>query len=310
MANENPNFIVTTLPEYVANNRAVLVKDVVFGTPTIRRIVPQTGIKTKGTINYISADPVLQDGKGCKFTPDNTTELTQREIETALIKVNESYCPDTLLGKWAEYLVRIRETQRESFPFEAYVLQVLTNAIQHKIEMLVWQGDKTLTSDNNLKWIDGFLKLAEAASVTEVEYQSTGSVIAAIQAVILALPADVIRRGDVRVFISPEKFLQFSLEVVQANLYHYAGPQNETPEEFVYPGTGIRVVSTEGLSGSDRILATNRDNLYYGTDVEDAERMFKVTYDDTDNVFNVAVRWNMGVQIAFPDRVVVGKPAE
>ena len=148
MANEN--FIVTSLPAYVEQQRPVLVKDIVFGTPTVSRIVPQTGIKTTAKINYISADPVLQDGSNCGWSPQNTTELNQRAIETAIIKVNEEYCPDTLLGKWAEWNVRIPETQRENLPFEGYVLQILSNSIKNKIEKLVWQGNK-LSLDADLR---------------------------------------------------------------------------------------------------------------------------------------------------------------
>lgn len=304
MAGEN--FIVTSLPAYVEQNRPVLVKDVVFGTPSVSRLVLQTGIKTTAKINFISANPVLQSGVGCGFTPENTTELTQREIVTALIKVNESYCPDTLLGKWPEYQVRIPETQREQFPFEAYALQVLSNGIKNKIENLIWQGDTTSQSAD-LKWIDGFLKIAGAATgVIPVSLTASNPAWDSLKAIIAALPIDVIRRGDVRIYVAPEFFLQFTLELVEKNFYHYSGPQNAAPEEIVFPGTNIRVISAAGLANSAKILATNGDNLFYGTDVEDADRMFKVTYDQKNDTIDVAVRWNMGVQIAFPNRVVLG----
>ena len=304
MANEN--FIVTSLPDYVEQRREVLVKDVVFGTPTVNRIVPQTGIKTTAKINYISADPVLQDGSNCGWSPQNTTELTQRAIETALIKVNEEFCPDTLLGKWPEYLVRIPETQRENFPFEGYVLQIISNSIKNKIEKMLWQGNK-LSLDADLKWIDGFIKIASnEAAVTDVAIASDASAWNAIKAVIAALPNDVIRRGDVRVFIAPELYLAFVLDMVEKNFFHYAGPMDAYPEEIVFPGTNVRIVSTAGLSETKYILATNRDNMYYGCDVENADEMFKVDYDARGNTLGVAVRWNMGVQFAFPNRVVLG----
>ena len=304
MANEN--FIVTSLPAYVEQQRPVLVKDIVFGTPTVSRIVPQTGIKTTAKINYISADPVLQDGSNCGWSPQNTTELTQREIATAIIKVNEEYCPDTLLGKWAEWNVRIPETQRENLPFEGYVLQILSNSIKNKIEKLVWQGNK-LSLDADLKWIDGFIKIASTeAAVTDVAIASDASAWNAIKAVIAALPNDVIRRGDVRVFVAPELYLAFVLDMVEKNFFHYSGPQDAYPEEIVFPGTNVRIVSTAGLSETKYILATNRDNMYYGCDVENADEMFKVSYDERGNTLGVAVRWNMGVQFAFPNRVVLG----
>ena len=61
-----------------------------------------------------------------------------------------------------------------------------------------------------------------------------------------------------------------------------------------------------GLSGTGYIFASNVDNLYYGTDVEGANEQFKVVYDEKEELFFVKVRWNSGVQYAFPDRVVLG----
>lgn len=308
MAGEN--FLVSSLPDYVVNNRQVLVKDIVFGTPSISRLVPQTGIKTSAAINYISADPVLQNGKGCGFTPENTTELTQRVIETVLLKVNEEFCPDTLLGKWAEYLVRIPETQRDELPFEAYVLQVLSNAIKNKIEKLIWQGD-TASADADLAFLNGIATLASTEADTEkVQLDAQDTMWNNVLKVIAKLPNDVIRRGDVRIYMGPEHFLALTLELVEKNFYHYPGPQNAAPEEIVFPGTNFRVISVAGLADSKDIIATNGDNLYYGTDVEDADQMFRVFFDDKSETIGIAVRWNMGVQIAFPNRVVFGTFAE
>ena len=305
MANTNPNFNVSTLPAYVQENQDVLINGVVFGAKTIDRISIQPGIKTTAEINYLSADPVLQNGKGCDFTPDNTTELTQREIVTALIKVNESFCADTLLGKWAEYLVRIPETQRDTFPFEAYVIRIFRDAIAEKIEKLIWQGDTT-SADPDLKWINGFLALAASATgVVPVTVAAGTTAWNALKQVILALPVSVIRRGNVKIFVSPEFYMGFVLELVEKNFFHYSGPQNSAPEEIVFPGTNIMVAKTDGLSGTKKILATNAENLFYGTDVENAQEQFKVKYEEDTNLIKVAVRWNSGVQIAFPDRVVL-----
>ena len=300
------NYLVSTLPAYTEQNREVLVREVVFGTPTVSRITPQTGIKTKAAINYLNANPVLQDGKGCQFTPQNTAVLTQREIATALIKVNESFCPDTLLGKWPEYLVRIPETQRESLPFEQYILRIFRDAIKEKIETLIWQGDKS-SNDTDLKWIDGFLVLAlDAEGVVKVDCTSALTRWAALKAVISAIPAKVIKKGGINIFVSPEFYLDFVLELVEKNFYHYSGPQDAYPEEIVFPGTNIRVVNTIGLAETDYVVASRPDNMYYGTDVEGSEEYFKVVYDEKNDSFDVKVRWNSGVQFAFPDEVVLG----
>lgn len=306
---ENTNIIVTSLPEYVEQNRDQLVRKVVLGGRTIRYMVPQVGIKTKAAINYLDVDPKFQDGRGCKFTPqEGGIELTQREIETGLIKVEYEICPDTLLGKYAEYLVKISATEQD-FPFEEFIIADTLEKIDWKIERAIWRGDKE-NADVDLNRFNGLLKLAsESEETVLVNFAQNATAWDKIKAVIMALPEEVLETsGRAVVFVGTDMFRSFMLEVVEKNFYHYSGPQNENPKEFVFPGTDIVVVSTVGLSKTGIIYGTHDRNLYYGCDLLDAKEEVLIKWDEMDRVFKLTVRWNSGVQTAFPDLVVVGSP--
>lgn len=303
------NIIATSLPEYVEQNKLPLVNMVVFGGRTIGMMAKQTGIKTKAAINYLDTDPTFQDGSSCGFTAQGTATLTQREIVTGLIKVNMDFCPSTLLGKYAEYLVRIG-ARSEELPFEQYLIENIISHINNKMEMAVWQGD-TSSGDDNLKRFDGLIKIAtDEADVVDVAITAQTTAYDAIKQVYMAIPESIIERNDVYIFVSPELFREFTQEMVEKNYYHYSGPQNEAPREFMFPGTNVRVASTLGLTGTKSIFATYLENMYYGCDVEGDKEEIKVWFSDDDDVFKMKVRWNAGTQVAFPDRVVLGTIAE
>ena len=310
MATEN--FIVTSLPEYVQTNRDMLLKNfALVGTATRRRgITIQTGVKTKAYINYMEVDPVLQDGSDCGFSAEGDITLTQRTVETALIKVNMDICPKTLLGKYAEYLVTIG-AGREDLPFEQFIVDGILASLNRKIEKLSWQGDKTVhSSDNDLKWIDGWLAIAgDESDVIDEAITAGTSAYGGIQQVYMALPEEALERGA-EIYVSPAIFRTFMQEMVQMNYYHYSGPQNAAPAEFYFPGTSTMVVSTPGLSGSLNILATFPKNLVYATDMMGNDETIKIWFSDDDDVFKLKVEWNMGVQFAFPNFVVLGTFAE
>lgn len=294
----NVNYLVSSLPDYVEQRRDVLIDAIQFGTPTIKRITPQTGIKTVGAINLLTVDVPLQDGKGCCLEPSGDAELSQRYITTAMIAKIIDICPDTLLGKWPEYLVRVPADDRQNLPFEEYVLAAIIAETQDQLETLVWQGD---TGNSDL--IDGFLTiLAAEASVVPVTITAGSTYMNAIAQIIAKIPTKVLGKSP-KIFVSPEFFVQLSLELVSANLYHFAPDGNV--ESIVYPGTRIEVINTPGLTGTDKAVASPLDNMFYGTDVEDAERRFKVIYDEKCDNFRIKFRWNSGVQVAFPDRVVL-----
>ena len=302
------NFIVTDLPAYVKENQEVLIDQVAIMGPTINRMAKQTGIKKSAYLNYLDVTPVLQPGAGCGFTPQGEIELTDRELNVAVIKINMAVCPDKLRGTFAEYLIRTRAGE-QPLPYEQEITQAIVAFINEALEKAIWQGDTTST-DPNLANFDGLLKIAGSeADVIDVSIAAGSTMRAAVAAVLAQIPASARKRGAV-IHVAPELFEAYLLELVNANLYHYSGPQDEAPSEWVIPGTNVRLVRTEGLAGTLFLFATYDRNLYYGTDMENDKEVFSITYDETDEIFRIKVRWASGVQIAFPDRVVLGEMAE
>lgn len=295
------NFIVTSLPAYVEENRDLLLKNFGLVGGSIRnRIGIQTGIKLKEHLNYLEVTPTLQDGLNCELEPAGAVELTNREIETAWIEVLIAICPKKLVGKWAEYLVRAN-ANAESLPFEQYIIDGFIAEVNRKIEKLIFQGDKTLTSNADLKWINGFVKVFQTDG-TEVTV--TGStILAKLQALYAGLDDYTLERGA-EIYVSPANYRTFLQELVSANLFHYPSAESGTfPKEFFIPGTDVKVVLTPGLEGVNNIaLASFPDNLRYGCDMENDQEDVAVKYDPIKELFYVKALWNSGVQVAFPGK--------
>lgn len=304
-----PNFVVSSLPEYVQENKDLLLKNFALIGGTRSRISIQTGVKSSAALNFMEIAPTLQDASGCSFESAGDITLTQRIIQTAAIKINLSICPKTLQGKYAEYLIKMNAAEHE-LPFEAYIMEGVTNVLNRKIETLMWQGDVTATGDTDKKWIDGFLKLAGAdASVVDVTTTLASDVYASILSVYVALPDEAIARGA-EIYVSPANFRKFMQELVAKNYYHHAAASEAAPQEFFFPGTDVKVVSTPGLAGvNNKILGTFAKNLFYGCDMENDEEVIDLWWSKDDRNFKLAAEWNSGIQIALPDMVVLGADA-
>lgn len=301
-------FNVSTLPAYVQDNKDLLLKNFALVGGTRSRISIQTGVKHSAHLNFMEVAPTLQDGAGCAFTNAGEVSLTQRTIETAAIKINLDLCPKTLRGKYAEYLIQMNAAEHE-LPFEAYIMEGVTNVLAKKIETLMWQGDKSKSADANLKWVDGFLKIAEGESEVKDVTITTDSIYGAIAKVYAELPDEVIERGA-EIYVSPANYRKFMMEMVEKNFFHYAGAVEAAPTEFYFPGTSAKVVMTAGLTGvNDKIVGTFAKNLFYGCDMENDEEVIEIWWSQDDRNFKLAAEWNSGVQIAFPNMVVIGATA-
>ena len=292
---------VSALPAYVQENHDLLVKNfALVGNGTRSRISIQTGIKQDAYINLLNLTPTLQSGAGCNFTAAGDAVLSNRLLETAQIKVNMEFCEKTLLGKYAEYLVKVNAVDNP-FPFEQYITDALVAELNKKIEKLIWQGDKTSHStDSDLKWINGFIHILGTEGT-----QATGTFTTAYDAILgvyNALPEEVLEQGA-EIYVSPAAFREFMQTMVSKNYFNY-NPGNQEFGEFLLPGSDAKIVRTQGLSGTHLVVGSYPKNFVYGTDGESDEEKFDIWFSQDNRTWRVAVEWNSGVQIAFPEMAV------
>ena len=303
-------YTVSALTNYVKTNEDALIKSVVLGGvkgDTIDNLSLQTGIKTKERLNYLNVEPSFQDGSSCGFSASGSTEFTERELETKQYKVQDQYCDRVLLGKFAEYQVKIyAQKEASDLPFEAVLMDEIIGGINAGMEKEVWLGTGTGSS-----LIKGFVTLAasaDSASTVAVSIESGTSVYNAIKKVVMAIPERII--DEAVVFVSPAIYRAFVQEMVEKNYFHYKNDGNVENMDITFPGTDIKVHKTIGLTGDKKhIYASSYKNMVYGCDLQGDEEKVKVWYDDNSELFKYNIRWNAGVMTYFPDMVVLGTGA-
>ena len=294
------NFLVSSLPDYVKNNEDLLIASVGLPNDGTRRYIGiQTGVKKSANLNYLGFTGVFQDGSGCGFNPLDEIALGQKTIEVATIKEDGQICPETLLGKWGEWKVRVAATENE-LPFEAYIMEALLDGIREGIEKLIWTGD---TSGTDL--IDGFLtQFAADANVVSVTLTGLTGAYDAIKAVYFQTSARARKKG-VKIFVDPVIFDAAINDIVALNMAHY-NLGDGAEDEFKLPGTKAVVINTEGLANTLAIVATWGDNLVYGTDMENDNERVDLWWSEDNRLFRYQVKWNSGVAYHFSEDIAVG----
>ena len=296
------NFLVSSLPNYVATNRDLIIKSFgLVGTGTRGKIGLQTGVKKVAALNYLALNAAFQDGSECGFNALDEITLSQKNITAAAIKVNGQICPETLLGKYAEYLVRVNATENE-LPFEQYIIDTLVKQINKGIESLIWKGD---TAGSPADLIDGFLtQFAADNGVITATLTGIAAAYDAVKTVYFAMPEETLERGGA-IFVDPAIFRALLNDLVVLNYYHY-DMGNGNPEELLLPGTDVRVIKTPGLASTNAIVGTFAENLVYGTDMENDQEDVDLWWSQDDRLFKYEVKWVSGVAYHFSDQVVVG----
>ncbi len=287
---------VSSLTQYVEEQRLPLIKKTIFAAPSIKYFNLQTGVKHSAALNILDTTVQLGDGATCGWDEAGTSSFSQRMLEVGNYKVNMSFCDKTMLKYWNGYEVRVAAGQK-SLPFEEDFVDGVIGGVKEKLEKIIWQGVKSTDKADGIVTI-----LNSAEGVVKPTVESGATTYEKVLAVYKAIPVKVLDKAVI--FVGADTFRDLVLEMTAKNLYHYA-PTIDESLTIVLAGTTTKVIGVEGLNGTNRIVAANPENIYFGTDMEGDDEKFDLWYSQDNQEFRLAINFNAGVQVAFPDEVVL-----
>lgn len=291
---------VTGLTAYVEEHRLPLIAEAVLKAKSASLMNLQTDVKSSAAINLVNTNPTFQEG-GCGWNAQGDVTFSQRIINTGLVKINMSFCEKDLLKTWMGYEVKAGLSD-ENLPFEEYFINNIIDKVKAGVEKAVWQGD-TASGDATLKHTDGLIKILSAATgVIKPTIASGTSAYDAIKDVYMAIPENILDKAVI--LVGADTFRTYMQEMVEKNFYHYSADGYPT-EEFIVPGTNTRVIAVNGLNGTGVIVASALDNLFYGCDLMNDAETLDVWYSKDFQEFRLAMSFNFGVQVAYPNEVVI-----
>lgn len=287
---------VSSLTQYVEEQRLPLIKKTIFAAPSIKYFNLQTGVKHSAALNILDTTVQFGDGATCGWDEAGTSAFSQRMLEVGNYKVNMSFCDKTMLKYWNGYEVRVAAGQK-SLPFEEDFVDSVIGGVKEKLEKIIWQGVKATDKADGIVTI-----LNSAEGVIKPSVESGATTYEKVLAVYKAIPVKVLDKAVI--FVGADTFRDLVLEMTAKNLYHYA-PTIDESLTIVLAGTTTKVIGVEGLNGTNKIVAANPENIYFGTDMEGDEEKFDLWYSQDNQEFRLAINFNAGVQVAFPDEVVL-----
>jgi hypothetical protein len=316
---------VTGLTDYVKENEDILLTKSLFGGKTIDLITSEgnlmLGVKSTEKIAILATDAIFQDGTGCTRTASGSTSLTQRQITVGTVAVVEDICVADLEKKFMANKLA-RGANNNKLPFEQEYSNLKADTVAKQLEIAVWQGD-TDSVDANLKRFDGLIKIIDAASgvvaANSSTYIASGAPISAatgitlsnvkaiVNAMWLALPADVTGQDDIRIFCGWDTFNKFINAFTDQNLFNFAPAGSEVSAAngvVIIPGTNYKLTAVHGLDGTNRLFAMRMSNLVFGTDLESDYEDFTMMEDQFKDYLRFKMRFRAGVQVGFPDEIV------
>ena len=287
---------VSALTAYVDEQRLPLIRKTIFAAPSVKHFNLQTGVKHSAALNILNTTVAFGDGATCGWDEAGTSAFSQRTLEVGNYKVNMSFCDKTMLKYWNGYEVRAAAGQK-SLPFEEDFVAGIIDSVRVKLENMIWKGVKATDK------MDGLLTILKAeGGVIKPTINSGSTIYEKTIDAYKAIPAGKLESASI--FMGVDNFRDLVLELTAKNLYHYS-PEVDSALEIVLPGTNTKVRGVAGLNGEKAIVAADGENIYFGVDMEGDEERFDLWYSQDNQEFRLAINFNAGVQVAFPDEVVL-----
>ena len=297
MANTNP-ILSSGLTSYVEEHASDLLVRSVLDGKSRRAFNLITDVKGPTTLNIMDNEIEFKE-LDCNWDPQGSTEFSQRVLTPAALEVQIPFCDKNLLKTWAQYQVKIAAGM-ETLPFEEKWTNDLVAKVNEKIEKMIYQGNAASTATTEF---DGLITiLSDEASVVSYESTTGATAYEFLKGVAASIPVQV--KNPV-ILCSTPLYREFMQDLVAANLFHFDPGNGEN--EYRLPGTDIKVVAVDGLVGADEYaIAANMNNLYYGCNLESDDATFDLWYSKDNREFRFDLAFVAGVQVAFPDEVVLG----
>lgn len=289
------NPITTGLSAYVEEHRSELLSKAMLDGRSRRAFNLMSGVKGPTTLNILDTNVVFGELQ-CGWNETGSTEFSQRKLEPKALSVNMAFCDKKLLGTYAQYEVKVA-AGLEEMPFEEKWTSQILASVNEQIEKMIYQGTGTGAEFKGLIPIlsaeTGTVKVTASEGTSAYEY---------LKEVAKAIPVAV--KSPV-ILVSTPLYREYMQDLVAANLYHFDPANGEN--EYKLPGTDIRVIAVDGLNGVENVIAGDMANLFYGVSADEDSDTFDLWYSKDNREFRLAINFIAGVQVAFPNEVVLGK---
>lgn len=273
-----------------------------------------TGVKGPIALPTMDTDAVFAT-QSCSFDPSGTTTFSEVILTPGRIKVEEKICPKDLEVYFTAQALKAGSTYEDfgNADFQAAYLAKKNARIASQLETAIWQGDSG-SATANLNKFNGFQKIIAAGSpidanvsgytgVATITTVTSSNVIAATEGIYKAIPAQVMAKNDVKIWVGYDWYRLLILAYRALNLFSY-NPQDINAQSFILPGTNVEIVPVNGLNGTGDAYAISLGNMAIGFDLEAEENNYKMWYSQDYNDVRFRAEWKVGVAVGFTTECV------
>ena len=271
-------------------------------------------VKFKSVLQKLDVSGIVQEAS-CDFVTSGSVAISERILEPKELQVNLQLCKQEFVDSWEALQLGFSAFDEIPKNFNDFLISYVGGKVAEATEQNIWQG--TAVNGQFLGFQSAFSASIAAGGATAVLAAKSGSVIISgsvtsanvldkLNSVVNTIPDTVYGKPDVLLYVSTNvaKAYQQALAggAIGANGWNNQMNVGEKPFNF----NGIEIVWCPGMS-SDKIVAAQKSNLYFGTglmsDYNEIKVLDMANIDGSQN-YRIVMRFTSGVQFGIGQDIV------
>ena len=296
------NYDLSGLPTYEQYGSDMLIK-AFLGLTLPKYSMVRANLKgTTELVGYVTNDVILQD-LSCGFDPSGNT--TQDVVEVALCnkKANMQLCPYDLYDTYLSQYLSNANFQ-EAVPFEETILTDISNRTANQIEYQLWlNSTATGATQYNSQCFNGVTNLITTGNgATNVTYTAitANNALDVFTALYQAMDENILHRNDLVIYCGYDKYRALIASMRNSsfiNLFSFDAAGSTEGQEWsvMLPGSNVRVVPTQALTGVNKLYAGAAQYVMVGMNGE--QMTVKSMYDPFEDIIKINLHATYGVGV-------------
>jgi hypothetical protein len=298
---------------YAGEFKDKIIAAALLSSPTIDNggIEIKPNIKYKEVIKKIATDDILKNAT-CDFDATSTVTLTERILQPEEFQVNLQLCKKDFHSDWLSAQQGFSSFDVLPKSFADFLVAHVAAKVAAKNETNIWAGVTANAGEFNgfatLLAADASLPAAQEVAGTTV---TAANVVAEMGKIVDAIPATLYTNENLYIYVSQNiarAYVRalggFGASGLGANGTNAQGTQWYNNGSLSFDG--VKIFVANGM-GTNRAIATTKDNLYFGTSLlSDMTEVKVIDLADIDGSQNVRVvmRMSAGVQYGIVEDIV------
>jgi hypothetical protein len=296
------NYDLSSLPTYEQYGSDMLIK-AFLGLTLPKYSMVRSNLKgTTELVGYVTNDVILTD-LSCGFEPTGNT--TQDVVEVALCnkKANMQLCPYDLYDTYLSQYLSNANFQ-EAVPFEETILTDISNRTANQIEFQLWlNSTATGATQYNSQCFNGVTNLITTGNgATNVTYTAitANNALDVFTSLYQAMDENILHRNDLVIYCGYDKYRALIASMRNSsfiNLFSFDAAGSTEGQEWsvMLPGSNVRVVPTQALTGVNKLYAGAAQYIMVGMNGE--QMTVKSLYDPFADVIKINLHATYGVGV-------------